>query len=270
MKSVIGHDIVIFRTKCQRSKSQDLIRSISYKYWRPKLLIWANLSRSSSAIANNNLLLEHNIRARHELRFSLVIVLSFASYLYCQASVFPAEIIARYFMFRFWYAVFSQAEYTALSTKLGDYVVRLLDKVRGNAELDAILNVGDDGQDNEPCRPPGKLARLQLAIDFREKKVGYKSNWRHGLLGSPVTNLVMGQTLSLPLHSFYLLPSHPSRSGNVLKCFKRFNIAVRVNFSAFMMTIKVPLIQGFMSQLHFSCHSHCYRKQLAEKALKYM
>ena len=94
---------------------------------------------------------------------------------------FPAYIISRYVKFRFRY--FAQAEYTALANKLGDYVVRLLDKVRGNAELDAILNVGDDGDDDDPCRPHGKLARLQLAIDYREKKV--QIQWRHGVLGGP-------------------------------------------------------------------------------------
>jgi len=57
-----------------------------------------------------------------------------------------------------------------LANKLGDYVVRLLDKVHGNAELNAILNAGDDDSD-DPCRPHGELARLQLAIDCREKKV---------------------------------------------------------------------------------------------------
>jgi len=49
--------------------------------------------------------------------------------------------------------------------------VRLLDKVHGNAELNAILNAGDDDS-NDPCRPNGELARLQLAIDCKEKKVG--------------------------------------------------------------------------------------------------
>jgi len=68
----------------------------------------------------------------------------------------------------------SQAEYTALNNKLGDYVVRLLDKVHGNDELNAILNAGDDDCD-DPCRPHGELARLQLAIDCKEKKVPYKS-----------------------------------------------------------------------------------------------
>ena len=48
--------------------------------------------------------------------------------------------------------------------------MRLLDKVHGNAELNAILNAGDDDCD-DPCRPNGELRRLQLAIDFKEKKV---------------------------------------------------------------------------------------------------
>ena len=64
-----------------------------------------------------------------------------------------------------------QAEYTALANKLSDYVVRLLDKVHGNAELNAILNARDDDCD-DPCRTLGELPRLQLAIDCREKKVG--------------------------------------------------------------------------------------------------
>jgi len=48
--------------------------------------------------------------------------------------------------------------------------VRLLDKVHGNAELNDILNAGDDDCD-DPYRPHGALARLQLAIDCKEKKV---------------------------------------------------------------------------------------------------
>ena len=62
-----------------------------------------------------------------------------------------------------------------LANKLGDYVVRLLDKVHGNAELNAILNAGDDSSD-DPCRPHGELARLQLAIDCKEKKVFKPAN----------------------------------------------------------------------------------------------
>ena len=81
--------------------------------------------------------------------------------------------ISNFFSFGFDFAL--QAEYTVLANKLGDYVVRLLDKVHGNAELNAILNAGDDSSD-DPCRPHGELARLQLAIDCKEKKVFKPAN----------------------------------------------------------------------------------------------
>lgn len=45
--------------------------------------------------------------------------------------------------------------------------MKLLDKVHGNEELNAILNATDDS-DNEVG---GELARLQLAINYKEKKV---------------------------------------------------------------------------------------------------
>lgn len=64
-----------------------------------------------------------------------------------------------------------QAEYSALAGRLSDYTVKLLDKVHGNEELNAILNATDDS-DNEVG---GELARLQLAINYKEKKVSYST-----------------------------------------------------------------------------------------------
>ncbi len=61
----------------------------------------------------------------------------------------------------------AQSEYSALASKLSEYVVRLLDKVHGNEELNAILNAADDSEGETSC----ELARLQLAIEYKEKKV---------------------------------------------------------------------------------------------------
>ena len=63
---------------------------------------------------------------------------------------------------------FRQGEYEGLAKKLSEYVVKLIDHVRGNDELDIILNEGVDGHgiDNH-----GKLTRLKLALKFNEKQV---------------------------------------------------------------------------------------------------
>ena len=57
-----------------------------------------------------------------------------------------------------------------MASKLSEYVVRLLDKVHGNDELNAILNACSD-DDCDPYRTSAELARLQLAIEYKEKKV---------------------------------------------------------------------------------------------------
>ena len=61
-----------------------------------------------------------------------------------------------------------QGEYESLAKKLSEYVVKLLDHVRGNDELDIILNEPVEGYGPE-CQ--GKLARLKLAIKCNEKQV---------------------------------------------------------------------------------------------------
>lgn len=62
-----------------------------------------------------------------------------------------------------------KVEYELLATRLSNYVVELLDNVRGNDELHVILNaVAADSVDLD-CH--GKLARLNLAIHYEEKKV---------------------------------------------------------------------------------------------------
>lgn len=61
-----------------------------------------------------------------------------------------------------------QGEYESLAKKLSEYVVKLLDHVRGNDELDIILNEPVEGYGPE-CQ--GKLSRLKLAIKCNEKQV---------------------------------------------------------------------------------------------------
>ena len=62
-----------------------------------------------------------------------------------------------------------QADYMALSDQLGNYVVRLLDNVNGNEELNTILNAS--GEDDNATQHVS-MSRLQLAIEYKEKKVG--------------------------------------------------------------------------------------------------
>ena len=69
-----------------------------------------------------------------------------------------------------------QAEYSLLANRLSEYVVRLLDKVHGNNELNAILNGTDSATDDATSRTPNELARLQLAIEYKEKRVGRRQN----------------------------------------------------------------------------------------------
>lgn len=65
---------------------------------------------------------------------------------------------------------FHQSEYNDLAGKLADYVVKLLDKVQGNEELNVLLN-NAEGLEHTSNKT---LARLQLAIDYKEKKVVWR------------------------------------------------------------------------------------------------
>lgn len=58
-------------------------------------------------------------------------------------------------------------EYLQLATKLSEYSVNLINNVRGRDELDLILN--KSGKENE--EKYGKLARLDLAIKYKEMEV---------------------------------------------------------------------------------------------------
>lgn len=62
-----------------------------------------------------------------------------------------------------------QTEYLGLADQLSDYVVKLLDKVRGHDELEKLINKKRRDPTDESY---ALLARLQMAIQCNEKKVG--------------------------------------------------------------------------------------------------
>lgn len=61
-----------------------------------------------------------------------------------------------------------QTDYLALADQLSQYVVKLLDKVRGHDELEILLNKTGRASDEESYE---LLDRLKLAIQYNEKKV---------------------------------------------------------------------------------------------------
>nr|KAG5713048.1 hypothetical protein BaRGS_021842 [Batillaria attramentaria] len=60
-----------------------------------------------------------------------------------------------------------KTDYLALADQLSDYVVKLLDKIRGHDELQILLNKTGANSEQETYE---LLARLKLAIRYREKK----------------------------------------------------------------------------------------------------
>ena len=68
--------------------------------------------------------------------------------------------------------VFLQNEYLSMADQLSEYVVKLLDKIRGHDELEILLNkTGADSSDESYKM----LARLKMAIRYNEKKVAFAS-----------------------------------------------------------------------------------------------
>lgn len=71
-----------------------------------------------------------------------------------------------------------QAEYLDLKKKLSEFVLQLLDQVRGTQELDILLNRDQEhgerptessaGRQGSPSTP---LARVQLALNMKERHV---------------------------------------------------------------------------------------------------
>ena len=63
-----------------------------------------------------------------------------------------------------------QEAYENIRDGLSDFLVKILDEVRGDIELDVLLNGNE-----EEIKEYGKLARLKRAIMMKEKKVVYQS-----------------------------------------------------------------------------------------------
>lgn len=80
-----------------------------------------------------------------------------------------------------------KSDYNELAANLSNYVVKLLDKVQGNEELNVILH-NPDGLDM--ASPNKTLARLQLAIQYKEKRVitilNYKMITNTRVVSAPV------------------------------------------------------------------------------------
>jgi hypothetical protein len=114
-----------------------------------------------------------------------------------------------------------RSEYLDLSTQVNEYVVKLLDRCRGNEELDVLLNKTGP-PDLEMYEP---LARLNLAIQYGQKRFVAHPNcqqklmimWYQGIrmferLSVPKKLLVMGlYILFLPILSFIQLAAPNSK-----------------------------------------------------------
>jgi hypothetical protein len=70
-----------------------------------------------------------------------------------------------------------QVDYEKLATKCQDFAVDLLEQTRGSRELNIVLNhdTTSNGMD-ESGSEKMTLARLKLAIKYKQKKVGNEKN----------------------------------------------------------------------------------------------
>lgn len=93
-----------------------------------------------------------------------------------------------------------------MEDKLSAFVVDVLDKVRGDEELDFILNKEEDDQsdhETEDDRPT--LARLELAIDYKEKKFVAHSNCQKRLSAIWYDNRKFYANAPLPMKLLFIL-----------------------------------------------------------------
>ena len=70
-------------------------------------------------------------------------------------------------------------EYESLSKQCTEFAVALLEQTRGSQELEVILNHDPDGPVNDVGNDRMNLARLKLAIKYKQKKVSASSKpWK--------------------------------------------------------------------------------------------
>ena len=67
-----------------------------------------------------------------------------------------------------------RSEYEEMATQCSEFAVALLDQTRGSRELGVLLNHDPDGPVAREPSEKMNLARLKLAIKFKQKKVRQK------------------------------------------------------------------------------------------------
>ncbi|XP_048780168.1 short transient receptor potential channel 7-like isoform X1 [Ostrea edulis] len=148
-----------------------------------------------------------------------------------------------------------KSEYSALADQLSEYVVRLLDKVRGHDELEKLLNKRKREANDETYE---QLSRLKLAIHYSEKKfVAHPSCqqklvsiWYNDLRSMERSNwffrslMVLGVTSMYPLLAILYWFAPHSKVGRFLTypCIKFIGHAM--SFVTFLVMILISSAEG--------------------------
>ncbi|XP_022343320.2 short transient receptor potential channel 7-like isoform X5 [Crassostrea virginica] len=148
-----------------------------------------------------------------------------------------------------------KSEYLSLADQLSEYLVRLLDKVRGHDELEKLLNKKKREADDETYE---QLSRLKLAIHYSEKKfVAHPSCqqklvsiWYNDLRAMERSNwffrslMVFGVTSLYPLLAILYLFAPHSKVGRFLQypCIKFIGHAM--SFVTFLVMILISSAEG--------------------------
>lgn len=94
-----------------------------------------------------------------------------------------------------------KVEYEGLAKQCQDFAVALLDQTRGSKELETVLNHNPNGPVNE-SGDRMNLARLKLALKFKQKKVGRVFLHHCGIF---LISLVIAQFTYSGFHLYFLI-----------------------------------------------------------------
>nr|XP_034338793.1 short transient receptor potential channel 3-like isoform X1 [Crassostrea gigas] len=166
-----------------------------------------------------------------------------------------------------------KSDYLALADQLSEYVVRLLDKVRGHDELEKLLNKRKREPDDETYE---QLSRLKLAIHYSEKKfVAHASCqqklvsiWYNDLRAMERSNwffrslIVLGVTSAYPLLAILYIFAPHSKIGRFLQypCIKFIGHAM--SFVTFLIMILISSAEGTTDLSRMSSFPGPYRHYL--------
>ncbi|XP_052717525.1 short transient receptor potential channel 7-like isoform X3 [Crassostrea angulata] len=166
-----------------------------------------------------------------------------------------------------------KSDYLALADQLSEYVVRLLDKVRGHDELEKLLNKKKREPDDETYE---QLSRLKLAIHYSEKKfVAHASCqqklvsiWYNDLRAMERSNwffrslMVFGVTSVYPLLAILYIFAPHSKVGRFLQypCIKFIGHAM--SFVTFLIMILISSAEGTTDLSRMSSFPGPYRHYL--------